>query len=108
MDRIVWFIVLTVVANFILEFSGVWAQTKDSQSYGPPAASYHLPQQRISNNVRPDDVELVDPMQTSPSENNGRAARNKLFDNIFKIPISTLNAVNDLLQGIGGTFGASG
>lgn len=85
MDRIVWLIVLTVVANFILEYSGVWAQTKDSQSYGPPTASYRLPQQRLANNVNPDDVELVDPMQTSPSENNGRAARNKLFDNIFKV-----------------------
>lgn len=84
MDRIVWLIVLTVVANFILEYSGVLAQTKDSQSYGQPAATY-LPQQRIANNVNPDDVELVDPMQTSPTENNGRAARNKLFDNIFKV-----------------------
>lgn len=26
----------------------------------------------------------------------------------LQIPISTLNAVNELLQGIGGTFGASG
>lgn len=84
MDRIVWLIVLTVVANFILEYSGAWAQTKDIQSYGSPAAPFHL-QERIANNVNPDDVELVDPMQTSPTENNGRAARNKLFDNIFKV-----------------------
>lgn len=84
MDRIVWLIVLTVVANFILEFSGVWAQTKDSQSFGPPAASYRT-HERLANNVNPDDVEFVDPMQTSPTENNGRAARNKLFDNIFKV-----------------------
>lgn len=83
MDRIVWLIVLTVVANFILEYSGVWAQTKDSRSYGPPAS----PQYRASNNVNPDDVELVDPMQAEPTENNGRASRNKLFDNIFKVLI---------------------
>ncbi|XP_031630300.1 uncharacterized protein LOC116345234 isoform X2 [Contarinia nasturtii] len=109
MDRIVWMIVLTVVANFILEYSGVWAQTKDSRSYGSAAVPYNLQQRRdSSNNVNPDDVELIDPMQTSPTENNGRASRNKLFDNIFKIPISTLNAVNELLQGIGGTFSSSG
>lgn len=140
MDRIVWLIVLTVVANFLLECSGVWAQTKDSRSYTPPGsvgAQYQLPN-RAANSVKPDDVELVDPMQTSPTENNGRSARNQLFDNIFKvckqqgdifqlslsislehlinscyafllqIPISTLQAVNDLLQGISGTFGASG
>lgn len=89
MDRIVWLIVLTVVANFILEFSGVMAQTKDSSSYGPPAAVYHGP--RSSNNVNPDDVEFVDPMHAEPTENNGRAARNKLFDNIFKVFITHLN-----------------
>lgn len=135
MDRIVWLIVLTVVANFILEFSGVLAQTKDSQSYGHP----NSPAYRAANNINVNDVELVDPIQTAESESNGRASsRNKLFDNIFKvwmhqkfdgfitykmnfinwlrfwfwfwfqIPISTLQAVNDLLQGIGGSFSASG
>lgn len=83
MDRIVWLIVLSVVANFILECSGVWAETKDSRSYGSVAAPYQL--QRASNNVNPDDVELVDPMRAEPTENEGRASRNKLFDNIFKV-----------------------
>lgn len=82
MDRIVWLIVLTVVANFILEFSGVLAQAKDSQSYGHP----NSPAYRAANNINANDVELVDPMQTAQSETNGRASsRNKLFDNIFKV-----------------------
>lgn len=83
MDRIVWLIVLSVVANFLLECSGVWAETKDSRSYGSVAAPYQL--QRASNNVNPNDVELVDPMNAEPTENEGRASRNKLFDNIFKV-----------------------
>lgn len=89
MDRIVWLIVLTVVANFILEFSGVLAQTKDSRSYGPPAASYQHPS-AARNAINPDDVELVDPMVASPSDN-GRSSRIKLFDNIFRVNIRPLN-----------------
>lgn len=84
MDRIVWLIVLTVVANFILEFSGVLAQTKDSRSYGPPAVNVHQYPRTSQNAVNPDDVELVDPMEASPSDN-GRSSRIKLFDNIFRV-----------------------
>lgn len=85
MDRIVWLIVLTVVANFILEFSGVLAQTKDSRSYGPPAAPVHFSSRAAQQNaINPDDVELVDPMEASPSDN-GRSSRIKLFDNIFRV-----------------------
>lgn len=80
MDRIVWLIVLTVIANFLLDFSGVLAQTKDTQNY-----LANVPSHRASNNINPDDVELVDPMQASATETSGRAARNKLFDNIFKV-----------------------
>lgn len=97
MDRIVWMICICVVANFILEFSGVWAQTKDSRSYGPPAS----PQYRASNNVNPDDVELVDPMQAEPTENNGRASRNKLFDNIFKVLIQNAYLCIDMTKPFG-------
>lgn len=85
MDRIVWLIVLTVVANFLLECSGVLAQTKDSQSYGPPDAPRHFsPRQKVVNNVSPD-VELVDPMETARTDNTERSSRNRLFDNIFKV-----------------------
>lgn len=86
MDRIVWLIVLTVVANFLLEFSGVCAQTKDSRNYGSVAVKYQLPNNVAAENaVNPDDVELIDPMQTATSNTNGRSARNQLFDNIFKV-----------------------
>lgn len=84
MDRIVWMIVLSVVASLLLECSGVWAQTKDSRSYGSVAAQYQLPN-RAANSVNPNDVELIDPMQASGTESTGRAARNKLFDNIFSV-----------------------
>lgn len=88
MDRIVWIIVLTVVANFLLECSGVRAQTKDSHSYGSAGAQYQLPQNRAApNSINPDDVELVDPMDASPTINTGRTARNQLFDNIFKVSV---------------------
>lgn len=72
MDRIVWLIVLTVLGNLALEITGVTAQTKDSQSYGPPQA-------RNSYN----DVELVDPMEKSSS--GVKPHRVTLFDNIFKV-----------------------
>lgn len=79
MDRIVWLIVLTVVANFLLEFSGVLAETKGV--YGSPLVrTYQV--ERVTSAVNPDDVELVDPMQASPTD--GRSSRIKLFDNIFK------------------------
>lgn len=88
MDRIVWLIVLTVVANLILEFSGVLAETTAPRVYGSSAAAvspHYLPRsvENRANAVNPDDVELVDPMQTSPSE--GRSSRIKLFDNIFRV-----------------------
>lgn len=92
MDRIVWLIVLTVVANFLLEFSGVCAQTKDSRSYGSVAAKYQLPNhEAAANAVNPNDVELIDPMQTSATDSNGRTARNQLFDNIFRVSCSAAN-----------------
>lgn len=136
MDRIVWLIVLTVVANFLLDFSGVLAGTKGI--YGAPSLAGTYQVERATGAVNPDDVELVDPMQASPSD--GRSSRIKLFDNIFKaknqnifsisfikceclcavlikcfmlyftlsqIPISTLQAVNELLQNIGGNFGGA-
>lgn len=89
MDRIVWLIVLTVVANFLLECSGVLGQTKDSQSFGPPDAPRHF-QPRLVNNVNPE-VELVDTMETARTDNTERSSRNRLFDNIFKVNI--LNSV---------------
>lgn len=80
MDRIVWLIVLTVVANFILEFSGVLAETK--VIYGPPSLAGRNKVERVATAVNPDDVELIDPMQASPTD--ARSSRIKLFDNIFK------------------------
>lgn len=85
MDRIVWLIVLTVVANFLFEFSGVMAGTKGI--YGSPLVrAYQV--ERATSAVNPDDVELVDPMQASPTD--GRSSRIKLFDNIFKARETTL------------------
>lgn len=80
MDRIVWLIVLTVIANFLLEFSGVLADTKGIYR-SPLVRTYQV--ERVTSAVNPDDVELVDPMQASPTDV-GRSSRIKLFDNIFK------------------------
>lgn len=95
MDRIVWLIVLTVVANFLLECSGVMADTKGIYR-SPLVRTYQT--ERVANAVNPDDVELVDPMQASPTD--GRSSRIKLFDNIFKareiqFPNFFLNFVNE-------------
>lgn len=79
MDRIVWLIVLTVVANVLFEFSGVMAGTKGIYR-SPLVGTYQV--ERVTSAVNPDDVELVDPMQASPTD--GRSSRIKLFDNIFK------------------------
>lgn len=81
MDRIVYLIVLAVLANILLACSGVLAEEKDRQKYNIP----NVPYNRAANNINSDDVETIDTMQTSATETNGRAARNKLFDNIFKV-----------------------
>lgn len=79
MDRIVWLIVVTVVANFLFEFSGVLAGTKGIY-VSPLARTQQV--DRAQSAVNPDDVELVDPMQATPTDR--RSSRIKLFDNIFQ------------------------
>lgn len=86
MCRTLYLIALTVATNYVLECSAVPAGVKHRRSHGllPIAAA----QQQQRNVVDPNDVELVDPIETSSSVNMSRAtSRNQLFDNIFKVRI---------------------
>lgn len=84
MCRTFYLIALTVATNYVLECSAVPAGVKHRRSHGllPIAAA----QQQQRNFVDPNDVELVDPIETSSTVNMSRAtSRNQLFDNIFKV-----------------------
>lgn len=87
MNRTFYLIVLTVVTIYVLECSAMPADVaqRRSQSLLSAAASQ---QQQQRNNIDPNDVELVDPIETSSTVNMSRAtSRNQLFDNIFKVRI---------------------
>lgn len=88
MYRTFCLIALTVATNYVLECSAVPTGIKERRSHGllPVAGAQQQPQLR--NNVDPNDVELVDPIETSSTVNSSRAtARNQLFDNIFKVRV---------------------
>lgn len=92
MHRIVWLIVVTVIANLILEFSGVVAQTSDSNNaiLPLPAAQTQLGGQTnagdVTRNTINNEVENVRPTEsTTRTIRPTRPQRSQLFDNIFKV-----------------------
>lgn len=86
MCRAFYLIALTVATNYVLECSAVPAGIKHRRSHGLLPIADAQQQQR--NAVDPNDVELVDPIETSSTVNMTRAtSRNQLFDNIFKVRI---------------------
>lgn len=95
MYRAFCLIALTIATNYVLECSAGPAGRAERRSHGllPVAAALQKQQQQVqprSNNVDPNDVELVDPIETSSTVNMSRAtSRNQLFDNIFKVRSQT-------------------
>lgn len=86
MYRAFYLIALTVATIYVLECAAVPAGIKDRRALLPVAGAQQQPQLR--NTVDPNDVEFVDPIETSSTVNSSRAtARNQLFDNIFKVRI---------------------
>lgn len=87
MHRIVWLIVLTVIANIILEFSGVVAQDSDlnNEILPVPAAQTVINGQANAANNDVDNVNQVDSSTRTIPSRPQRPSRNQLFDNIFKV-----------------------
>lgn len=87
MNRTFYLIALTVASIYVLGCTAAPAKHRRSNGLLPVAAGGQ--QQQLQRNiVDPNDVELVDPIETSSTVNSSRAtSRNQLFDNIFKVCI---------------------
>lgn len=83
MHRIVWLVVLTVIANLILEFSGVVAQTNNINNRFLPQSAAQTQIGTEGNAIN--EVENVEPVDTTRNNVRPKPQRNQLFDNIFRV-----------------------
>ncbi|XP_045478891.1 uncharacterized protein LOC123683927 [Harmonia axyridis] len=87
LDRIVWLLLITIITTQSLQIAGIIDPPKTMEQISYPEQNQYDYQLAVVNN------EGRGKRQTDPSEQ-----RSQFIDSLFNIPISTLTALNNLVQ----------